>query len=77
MLDTVREVHTPEGVALRLPAAGPIPRALAWAIDFGIRMGLLMVASMVLGLMGEAGMGLYLVLLFAVFWLYPIACCCQ
>ena len=23
MLDTVREVHTPEGVALRLPAAGP------------------------------------------------------
>jgi hypothetical protein len=29
MLDTVREVHTPEGVALRLPAAGPVPRALA------------------------------------------------
>ena len=74
MLDTVREVHTPEGVALRLPAAGPIPRALAWAIDFGIRMGLLMAASMVLGIMGEAGTGLYLVLLFAVFWLYPILC---
>jgi len=74
MLDTVREVHTPEGVALRLPAAGPIPRALAWAIDFGIRLGLLMAASMVLGVMGEAGMGLYLVLLFAVFWLYPIIC---
>lgn len=74
MLDTVREVHTPEGVALRLPAAGPIPRALAWAIDFGIRMGLMIVASMVLGVLGEAGMGLYLVLLFAVFWLYPIVC---
>lgn len=74
MLDTVREVHTPEGVALRLPAAGPIPRALAWAIDFGIRMALLMAASMVLGLMGKAGTGLYLVLLFAVFWLYPILC---
>ena len=74
MLDTVREVHTPEGVALRLPAAGPIPRALAWAIDFGIRLGLLMAASTVLGLMGKAGMGLYLVLLFAVFWLYPIVC---
>ena len=74
MLDTVREVHTPEGVALRLPAAGPMPRALAWAIDFGIRMALLMAASMVLGIMGEAGTGLYLVLLFAVFWLYPILC---
>ena len=74
MLDTVREVHTPEGVALRLPAAGPIPRALAWAIDFGIRLGLLMAMSMVLGVMGEAGMGLYLVFMFAVFWLYPIVC---
>ena len=27
-LDTVREVYTPEGVALRLPAAGPVPHAL-------------------------------------------------
>jgi hypothetical protein len=33
MLDTYREVVTPEGVALHLPAAGPVPRALAWAID--------------------------------------------
>ena len=74
MLDTVREVHTPEGVALRLPAAGPIPRALAGAIDFGIRMVLLMAASMVLGALGEAGTGVYLVFLFAVFWLYPILC---
>lgn len=72
MLDTVREVYTPEGVALRLPAAGPIPRALAWAIDFCIRMALLMVCAMVFGLIGEAGMGFYLVGLFAVFWLYPI-----
>ena len=29
MLDTVRIVDTPEGIALRLPAAGPMPRALA------------------------------------------------
>jgi uncharacterized RDD family membrane protein YckC len=74
MLDTVREVHTPEGVALRLPAAGPVPRALAWAIDFGIRMGLLLAASTVLGALDEAGMGVYLLILFALFWLYPIVC---
>lgn len=74
MLDTVREVHTPEGVALRLPAAGPVPRALAWLIDFGIRMGLLMAASMVLGALDEAGMGVYLLVLFVLFWLYPIFC---
>lgn len=74
MLDTVRDVHTPEGVTLRLPAAGPVPRALAWGIDFAIRMGLLMVLAMVLGLLHEAGNGLYLVALFVVFWLYPIVC---
>ena len=74
MLDTVREVYTPEGVALRLPAAGPVPRALAWAIDFGIRMVLLSACSMVFGLLGSAGMGAYLICLFAVFWLYPIVC---
>ena len=74
MLDTVREVYTPEGVALRLPAAGPVPRALAWAIDLCIRMALLMVCSMLFGLLGRAGMGFYLVCLFAVVWLYPIIC---
>ncbi|RZL91963.1 MAG: RDD family protein, partial [Variovorax sp.] len=64
------------GVALRLPAAGPLPRALAWLIDLVIRMGLLVGCSTVLGLLGEAGTGIYLVLLFGVFWLYPILCEC-
>lgn len=71
MLDTLREVHTPEGVALRLPAAGPLPRALAWAIDAAIRGTALMLASMLLTL-GKAGMGVYLVLLFAIVWMYPV-----
>ena len=74
MLDTVREVHTPEGVALRLPAAGPVPRALAWAIDLAIRLTLLSVCSAIFGALGEGGMGLYLVMLFLVFWAYPIVC---
>jgi len=74
MLDTAHEVYTPEGVALRLPAAGPVPRALAWGIDFCIRMALLMVCSMVFGVLGSAGMGFYLVCMFIVVWLYPIVC---
>lgn len=74
MLDTVREVHTPEGVALRLPAAGPVPRALAWAIDLGIRLGILTACSTVLSLLGKAGLGIYLVLLFVLVWGYPILC---
>lgn len=72
MLDTVREVHTPEGVALHLPAAGPVPRAVAWLIDLAIRGTLLMLASFLFGLLGRFGAGVYLVVLFAIFWGYPI-----
>jgi uncharacterized RDD family membrane protein YckC len=72
MLDTVREVHTPEGVALRLPAAGPVPRAVAWLIDLAIRGALLMAISIVLGLLDRFGQGLYLILMFVVFWGYPV-----
>lgn len=74
MLDTVREVHTPEGVALRLPAAGPVPRAAAWLIDLAIRGAALMALSIVLGLLGRFGSGLYMIVLFVVFWGYPVVC---
>lgn len=73
-LDTVRNVYTPEGVALRLPAAGPVPRSLAWVIDTAIRWGILMVVSMLCALFGKAGYGLYLLAYFVVFWGYPILC---
>jgi len=72
MLDTYREVITPEGVALHLPAAGPVPRALAWVIDFAIRIAVVMLAAMVFGLLGQSGMGLYAVMVFVVFWFYPV-----
>ncbi len=73
-LDTVRDVYTPEGVALRLPAAGPVPRAIAWLIDTAVRWGILLVAGTILGLLGNAGIGLYTVIFFLVFWGYPILC---
>lgn len=74
LLDTVRPVYTPEGVALRLPAAGPVPRALAWLIDSAVRMAILTVVSTVLAVFGNAGFGLYLIVYFVVFWGYPILC---
>lgn len=73
MLDTYREVVTPEGVALHLPAAGPVPRALAWLIDFAIRAGVMMVAGMMFGVLGRGGMGFYAVAMFLVYWFYPVA----
>ena len=72
MLDTLDRIETPEGIALSLHPAGPLPRAVAWAIDFAIRAVVLLAASMLLAFADEAGVGVYLVLLFVVFWLYPI-----
>lgn len=74
MLDTSREVYTPEGVALQLPAAGPVPRALAWLVDAGIRFGILFVASTALSLLGRGGMGVYLIATFVLMWGYPVVC---
>ncbi len=72
MLDTYREVVTPEGVPLQLPAAGPLPRALAWVIDAGIRLGGLMVAGIPLVWLEKFGQGLYAVAMFLMLWAYPI-----
>lgn len=72
MLDTYREVVTPEGVALHLPVAGPVPRALAWLLDFMLRLAVVFVAGIALGLLGAAGSGVFQVVLFALFWFYPV-----
>ncbi|WP_256774811.1 MULTISPECIES: RDD family protein [unclassified Stenotrophomonas] len=72
MLDTYREVITPEGVPLHLPAAGPVPRALAWAIDFAVRFGALLLLSIPLAFLGDFGKGLYLALMFLLMWAYTI-----
>lgn len=74
MLDTYREVVTPEGVPLQLPAAGPVPRALAWLVDLAIRFAILAALSIPLALLKEFGTGLYLALMFLVYWAYPIVC---
>lgn len=73
MLDTVREVHTPEGVGLHLPAAGAMPRAFAWLIDTAIRLLLVMLASLTLSLLGRFGMGVYAIVLFVLIWAYHVA----
>jgi uncharacterized RDD family membrane protein YckC len=73
MLDTLRLVETPEGVALQLHPAGVMPRAAAWAIDLLIRLTATALLLVLFGLFGSgAGAGLSLLLLFAMYWLYPI-----
>ena len=72
VLDTLTLVETPEGIALQLRAAGAMPRACAWAIDALFRMAVLWATSAVFVLLGSSGRGLYLILLFALMWLYPV-----
>lgn len=73
MLDTLRQVQTPEGLALNLRCAGPVPRAIAWSIDLGIRLAVASLASVPLALLGASGQGLWLLVGFLLLWGYPIA----
>ncbi len=72
MLDTYREIETPEGVELHLRAAGPIPRALAFSIDLSLRIFIYIVLSMVLALAGRMGKGIFLIAFFFLEWFYPV-----
>jgi uncharacterized RDD family membrane protein YckC len=71
VLDTTRRVATPEGIELTLRLAGPVPRAMAWAIDLAIRVAILMLVATVVLQFGQAGLGVLLLAAFAVEWLLP------
>jgi len=71
MLDTTRRVATPEGIELTLHLAGPVPRALAWAIDLLIRIGIVVVIWIPAAQLGRAGWGVILLASFFVEWLLP------
>ena len=71
MLDTTRRVATPEGIELTLHLAGPVPRALAWTIDFLIRIGIVVVVMIPALQLGRMGWGIVLITAFFVEWLLP------
>lgn len=72
MIDTVRTVETPEGIALELRPAGPVARGLAWALDMGIRAAIYLAAGMGLAFFGKAGLGILAILVFLLEWFYPV-----
>lgn len=73
MLDTTRALPTPEGIEIVLRLAGPVPRALAWLLDFMLRAATLLVAAWILGMLGGFGWGVILILAFLLEWLAPAA----
>ena len=72
MIDTVFRVETPEGIDLGIRPAGPAARGLALAMDVGIRQSLSLAIGIPLFVAGEAGLGLWLVVVFAMEWFYPV-----
>ncbi|WP_315808013.1 MULTISPECIES: RDD family protein [Pseudomonas] len=72
VLDTRYHVETPEGIDLLLRPAGVVPRALAYLIDLGIRILLMLALFMLLAFLGELGTGLGLILTFVMTWWYMV-----
>lgn len=72
MVDTVRTVETPEGVELHLRPAGPVVRGLALLVDQVVIWAGLILSLLGLVWLGEAGLGLFAILLFLGQWLYPV-----
>ncbi|MCP4878057.1 MAG: RDD family protein [Gammaproteobacteria bacterium] len=74
MLDTRYRVEIPGGINLEAQVVGPIPRCFAYAIDLGIRGICILILSLVAIPFGAFGMGggLFLIVLFAIEWLYPV-----
>lgn len=71
LLDTVRQIETPEGITLSLRAAGPVARALAWSIDLLIQCMALLALLIALATLSQGGFGVWLIALFLTEWLYP------
>lgn len=72
MIDNVIERQTPEGVALVFMPAGLLPRMGAWCLDFAIRLLILGVIGIILGVLGEVGEGLMLIIYFLLDWFYAV-----
>ncbi len=73
-LDTVREVWTPEGVAIELRPAGPVSRASAWLIDTLLRVGVMLLLAFTVVILGNLGWAILLLTAFFLEWLFPAWC---
>lgn len=71
-LDTGYLVETPEAIELSARLAGPVPRVLAYAMDFAIRTIVLLVIGLAFAFLGNTGLAVILLISFFIEWLYPV-----
>lgn len=71
-LDTRLRIETPEGIDLIVHPAGLVSRAMAFAIDLALRGVILLAGYLLLGLLGNLGLGLAAIGFFLINWWYPV-----
>lgn len=72
MIDDRLLLRTPEGAHLTLLPAGPLPRSVAFMLDFLIRIALYLSITLLLLAIGLFNNGLMLILVFLLEWFYPV-----
>jgi uncharacterized RDD family membrane protein YckC len=72
LLDTEWKVETAEGVTLSLTPAGVIPRFYAYLIDLAFRFVIFGALTLLVVVVGTAGVGVMLLMAFALEWFYPV-----
>ncbi|MBQ1837348.1 MAG: RDD family protein, partial [Neisseriaceae bacterium] len=75
-IDTISSVISPEAVEIELRPAGVWVRSRAFLLDFVIRIGLalgaLFLMLWILPLTKGFSIGLYFIVIFIIYWLYPV-----
>jgi uncharacterized RDD family membrane protein YckC len=72
ILDTVVASETPEGILLELRPTGLSARYYAFIVDWIIRFALIDAAAMIAPFFGGIGLAVWIILIFALEWLYPV-----
>ena len=72
MLDTSYRVEIPGGIELEAQVVGPIPRFLAFSIDFVIRFIILFIAAIASIPFGKLGFAFWFIAWFLIEWFYPV-----
>lgn len=72
LLDTSYRVEIPGGIELEAQVVGPVPRFLAFCIDFMIRGVVLFVVGIASIPFGELGAGFWFIFWFFIEWFYPV-----
>lgn len=71
-LNNRNSVETPEGIEFTSSVAGPLPRTLAYCIDFSWRLLVYLALGIFMIFAGDVGMGFFLVIAFLLEWFYPV-----